>query len=167
MEMPHNVSYGECRHAIQAIVISSFSFRKKSLVTKQVDKPTHTQQRSWFSKFRGQLLGVRKVIRLDYVAKASYDNAHKQYHASIYTGISKYCEVHKASIAQPERLCRVCRGRNVAATTCPVDMDVLALGVLLTGVLRLDQESVSTKVIALRLEQVRWQVLGTVTIEPV
>lgn len=45
-------------------------------------------------------------------------------------------------------------------------MNVLAVGVLVAGVLGLDVESVSTKVITLSLQQVGGQVLGAVTVEP-
>lgn len=45
-------------------------------------------------------------------------------------------------------------------------MNVLAVGVLVAGVLGLDMESVSTKVITLSLQQVGGQVLGAVTVEP-
>jgi len=45
-------------------------------------------------------------------------------------------------------------------------MDVLSFLVLGAGELWLDLECVSTKVISLGLEQVGWEILGTVTIEP-
>lgn len=46
-------------------------------------------------------------------------------------------------------------------------MNVLTLLVLLICELWLDQEGVGTEVITLGLEKVGWEVLGTVTIEPV
>ena len=63
-------------------------------------------------------------------------------------------------------LCLVGRGRDVTTTSGPVDVNVLAVGVLVAGVLGLDVESVSTKVITLSLQQVGGQVLGAVTVEP-
>lgn len=45
-------------------------------------------------------------------------------------------------------------------------MNVLSLGVLLVGVLGLNDEGVGAKVITLSLEQVGGQVLGAVSIEP-
>jgi hypothetical protein len=55
-------------------------------------------------------------------------------------------------------------GRNVATPSCPVDVDVLALLVLLVGVFGLDAECVGTEVVTLSLQQVGGQVLGTVTV---
>jgi hypothetical protein len=43
-------------------------------------------------------------------------------------------------------------------------VDVLALGVLLAGALRLDPEGVGTEVVTLCLEQVGGQVLGAVAV---
>lgn len=57
-------------------------------------------------------------------------------------------------------------GRDVATTTSPVDVDVLTLGVLGVGSLRLDTESVSTEVITLSLEKVGREILGAVSIKP-
>ena len=45
-------------------------------------------------------------------------------------------------------------------------MDVLSFLVLGVGELWLDLECVSTEVISLGLEQVGWEILGTVTVEP-
>jgi methylmalonyl-CoA mutase cobalamin-binding subunit len=45
-------------------------------------------------------------------------------------------------------------------------VNILANLVLLVGVLGLDQEGVGTKVVALALEKVGWEVLGAVTVEP-
>jgi hypothetical protein len=64
------------------------------------------------------------------------------------------------------RLSLVSSGRDVATTTSPVDVNVLASLVLGTGVLGLDVEGMGTKVIALGLEQVGGQVLGAVAVEP-
>lgn len=58
------------------------------------------------------------------------------------------------------------RGRDVAATAGPVDVNVLALGVLVAGKLGLDVEGVGTEVITLGLEKVGGEVLGAVTVEP-
>lgn len=55
-------------------------------------------------------------------------------------------------------------GRNVAAPSCPVDVNILALLVCLVGVFWLDPEGVCTEVITLCLQQVGGQVLGTVTV---
>ena len=55
-------------------------------------------------------------------------------------------------------------GRNVATPSCPVDVDVLALLVLLVGEFGLDAEGVRTEVITLGLQQVGGQVLGAVTV---
>ncbi|KAI6759042.1 hypothetical protein HG531_014038 [Fusarium graminearum] len=48
----------------------------------------------------------------------------------------------------------------------PVDVNVLAVGVLLAGVLGLDAEGVGTEVVTLSLEKVGGEVLGAVTVEP-
>ena len=64
----------------------------------------------------------------------------------------------------PNRLCDVSGSRDVATTAGPVDVDVLALGVLLVGVLRLDAESVGTEVVTLGLEHVGGEVLGAVAV---
>lgn len=57
-------------------------------------------------------------------------------------------------------------GRDVAATAGPVDVNVLASVVLVIGGFRLDTESVSAEVVALGLEEVGRQVLGSVAVEP-
>lgn len=62
------------------------------------------------------------------------------------------------------RLSSVGGGGDVTATAGPVDVDVLALGVLLAGVLGLDAESVGTEVVTLGLEHVGGQVLGAVAV---
>jgi hypothetical protein len=62
------------------------------------------------------------------------------------------------------RLCVVCRGRDVSSSSGPVDVDILALGVRLVGVFRLDPEGVGTEVVTLSLQQVGGQVLGAVTV---
>ena len=64
----------------------------------------------------------------------------------------------------PNRLSSVGGSRDVTATAGPVDVDVLALGVLLAGELRLDAESVGTEVVTLGLEHVGGEVLGAVTV---
>ena len=64
----------------------------------------------------------------------------------------------------PNRLSSVGGSRDVTATAGPVDVDVLALGVLLAGVLGLDAEGVGTEVVTLGLEQVGGQVLGAVAV---
>lgn len=56
------------------------------------------------------------------------------------------------------------RSRDVSSPSSPVDVDVLALLVLLVGELWLDPEGVCTKVITLRLEKVGGEVLGAVTV---
>ena len=68
--------------------------------------------------------------------------------------------------ATPINLRLVCRCTNVTTTTSPVNVDILALLVLLIRKLGLDLEGMRTEVITLRLEQVGGQVLGTVTVEP-
>jgi len=66
----------------------------------------------------------------------------------------------------PINLCLVCRCTHVTTTASPVDVDILALLVLLIRKLGLDFEGMRTEVITLRLEQVGGQVLGAVTVEP-
>lgn len=60
----------------------------------------------------------------------------------------------------------VSRCRDIATTSGPVDVDILALWVFLVGALGLDSECVSSKVITLSLEEVGWEVLCAVAIEP-
>ncbi len=55
-------------------------------------------------------------------------------------------------------------GRHITASARPVDMDVFALRVLLASKFGLDAESVRAKVVALGLEEIRRQVLATITI---
>lgn len=62
--------------------------------------------------------------------------------------------------AEQARLSSVGGSRHIATTPGPVDVNVLALGVLVARVLGLDAESVGAKVVALGLEQVGGQVLG-------
>jgi hypothetical protein len=64
----------------------------------------------------------------------------------------------------PNRLSSVGGSRDVTTAAGPVDVDVLALGVLLVGVLRLDAESVGTEVVTLGLEHVGREVLGAVAV---
>lgn len=61
-------------------------------------------------------------------------------------------------------LSHVGRGRHVTTASGPVNVDVLALGVVLVGVLRLDAEGVSTEVVTLSLQQVGGEVLGAVSV---
>lgn len=56
------------------------------------------------------------------------------------------------------------RSRDVTTSSGPVDVNVLALWVLLAGKLLLDPECVGTKVVTLGLEQVGWQILGPVAV---
>jgi hypothetical protein len=56
------------------------------------------------------------------------------------------------------------RGRNVATASCPVDVDVLALLVLLVGAFWLDPERVRAEVVTLCLQQVGWEVLRAVSV---
>jgi hypothetical protein len=75
------------------------------------------------------------------------------------------CSRHSSSIVVSYlRLSVVGRGGNVTTTAGPVDVDVLADGVLVVGELGLDLEGVGTEVIALGLEEVGGEVLGTVTV---
>lgn len=69
-----------------------------------------------------------------------------------------------SSIHSLRRLRVVGRRRHVASPAGPVDVDVLALGVRLAGVLGLDAEGVGTEVVALGLEEVGGQVLGSVAV---
>ena len=64
----------------------------------------------------------------------------------------------------PSHLSIVRRGRDVAATTGPVDMNILAFWIFLVGELRLDAEGVGAEVVALRLKQVGWKILGAQTV---
>lgn len=57
-------------------------------------------------------------------------------------------------------LSSVRRSRDVTTTAGPVDVDVLALGVVLVGELRLDAEGVGTEVVTLGLQDVGREVLG-------
>ena len=61
-------------------------------------------------------------------------------------------------------LSNVGRSGHVTTTAGPVDVDVLALGVLVVGELGLDLEGVGTEVVTLGLEEVGGEVLGTVTV---
>lgn len=61
-------------------------------------------------------------------------------------------------------LSNVGRGGHVTTTAGPVDVDVLALGVVLVGVLGLDAEGVGTEVVTLGLQQVGREVLGAVAV---
>jgi len=61
---------------------------------------------------------------------------------------------------------RVSRCRHVSATTGPVHVDILTLGILGVGSLRLDSEGVGAEVVALRLEEVGGKILGAVPVEP-
>jgi hypothetical protein len=62
------------------------------------------------------------------------------------------------------RLCDVSRGGHITTTAGPVNVDILALGEGLAGVLGLDAESVGTEVITLGLEEVGGQVLRAVAV---
>jgi hypothetical protein len=61
-------------------------------------------------------------------------------------------------------LCSVGGSRNVTTSSSPVDVDVLALWVLLTGELWLDSEGVGTEVVTLSLEKIGWKILGSVSV---
>ena len=61
-------------------------------------------------------------------------------------------------------LCLVSRGRDLTTSARPVDMIVLADGILFRGMFRLDPESVGAKVVSLRLQQVRRQIFCSVPI---
>ena len=75
------------------------------------------------------------------------------------------CSRHSSSIvASYFRLSVVGRGRDITTTAGPVDVDVLADGVLVVGELGLDLEGVGTEVVTLGLEEVGGEVLGTVTV---
>jgi hypothetical protein len=56
------------------------------------------------------------------------------------------------------------RSGNATASSCPVEVDVGALFVLLISILRLDPKGMGTEVIALGLQQIGRAVSGTVTI---
>ena len=72
------------------------------------------------------------------------------------------CLLESSSKSNPLR--SVGRSRDVTTSSGPVDVDVLALWILLAGVLWLDPEGVGTKVITLGLEKVGWEVLGPVAV---
>ena len=59
----------------------------------------------------------------------------------------------------------ICRSRDISATSSPVDVDVLTLGVSLARILRLDDEGVSTEVISLSLQKIGRQILGAVAVK--
>jgi len=61
-------------------------------------------------------------------------------------------------------LSNVGRGGHVTTTAGPVDVDVLALGEVLVGILGLDAEGVGTEVVTLGLQQVGREVLGAVAV---
>ena len=67
-------------------------------------------------------------------------------------------------LASVGRSCLVGRGRHIASPAGPIDVIVLALGILLAGVLGLDLEGVRAKVIALRLQQIRREFLRAVPV---
>ena len=54
--------------------------------------------------------------------------------------------------------------RHIAASSGPIDVDVFALGILVTGIFGLDAERVSTKVVALGLQQICRKIFGAVTV---
>jgi len=74
------------------------------------------------------------------------------------------CSKQNLLLISPNRLSSVGGSRDVTTTAGPVDVDVLALGVLLAGVLGLDAEGVGTEVVTLGLEHVGGEVLGAVTV---
>lgn len=80
--------------------------------------------------------------------------------------LSSFSQCSKQNLLRmsPNRLSSVGGSRDVTATAGPVDVDVLALGVLLAGVLRLDAEGVGTEVVTLGLEHVGGEVLGAVAV---
>lgn len=99
--------------------------------------------------------------------KISFEHIQKQISIVINLSCSSAVAIHPLFYCLPAAtLCLVRRGRDVTATTGPVDVVVLALGVLLVREFRLDQERVSAEVVTLGLEQVGGQVLGAVTVEP-
>ncbi len=63
-------------------------------------------------------------------------------------------------------LCLVGGRRHVTSSAGPVDVVILTFRILLAGFLGLDFERVSTEVISLRLQQIRWEVLRAVPIIP-
>ena len=68
--------------------------------------------------------------------------------------------------APPHHLSLISRSRNIPTASRPIDMNILALGVLLTRMLRLDLERMRTEVIALSLEEIGREILGAVAVEP-
>jgi hypothetical protein len=63
-------------------------------------------------------------------------------------------------------LCIVGGGRDVATSSSPVDVNIFTFWVLFVRILRLDEESVSTKIITLCLEKIGREILGAVTVVP-
>ena len=61
-------------------------------------------------------------------------------------------------------LCLIRRGRNIPTTTSPVDVNVFSLGMFLARILWFDAESVSSKIISLRLDKVGGQVFGPIAV---
>ena len=57
-------------------------------------------------------------------------------------------------------------GGDVTTSSSPVDMGVFAFWVFFVCIFRLDEKSVSTKVVTLRLKEVGGEVFGTVTVVP-
>lgn len=65
-----------------------------------------------------------------------------------------------------KHLSLVSTGTNISTSPRPVNVNVLSFLVLGIRKLGLDLKCMRTEVITLGLQQVRWQVLGTVTVEP-
>jgi hypothetical protein len=70
----------------------------------------------------------------------------------------------KVSLPILQQLTMTYRSRDVTTPSGPVDVDVLALLVLLVGVFWLDPEGVCAEVVTLCLEQVGGQVLRAVSV---
>ena len=61
-------------------------------------------------------------------------------------------------------LCLIRGSRHIAATSGPIHMVVFSLGILGTGMLGLDFESVGPKVVPLGLKQISREILGAVAV---
>lgn len=72
--------------------------------------------------------------------------------------------VQRSASCLRQNLNNVGGGGHVTTSTSPVDVDILALGVVLVGALGLDAEGVSTEVVTLSLQQVGREVSGAVSV---
>lgn len=63
-------------------------------------------------------------------------------------------------------LCLIGGRRYVTASAGPIDVVILAFGILLASMLGLNPERVSTEVISLRLQKICWEILRAIPVIP-